>query len=323
MDVSGKGRALVTCDGSGIGRAAYAAFPRHGTAVMAVDRDAAAAEETVEGIRSAACTAVAVLADVSQSADAQAGVEAAVERFGRIDRFANNTPWACFLGLHNVLPRSIAQGGSAMVNTASVAGIIATPGAPVHAVSKHAVIGLIKAATGEVERHGPGHRGVPWTRRRGRDAAAGGAARPDGLTERNRAAQPTGRYSTPGGGCERCPVLLFGHRVKQTGAVRRRRRAQRDGPRTPSANARRVGSKSADPSHSHRRGLRRDSTEPDAGASQGRRPRQRQSRGPRPVRAFPGGTVQTLDLVDCRTLVRPLRLRQPVDQPGTWAMRRP
>src|ERR1700709_1910630 len=59
-----------------------------------------------------------------------------------------------FLGLRHVLPVMIKQGRGAVVNTASVAGLVATPGMPAYVASKHAVIGLTKTAAGEVAKMG-------------------------------------------------------------------------------------------------------------------------------------------------------------------------
>src|ERR1700690_2645627 len=59
-----------------------------------------------------------------------------------------------FLGLRHVLPVLLKQKSGAVVNTASVAGLVATPGMPAYVASKHAVIGLTKTAAGEVARQG-------------------------------------------------------------------------------------------------------------------------------------------------------------------------
>src|SRR6201996_3133908 len=59
-----------------------------------------------------------------------------------------------FLGLRHVLPVMLRQQHGAIVNTASVAGLVASPGMPAYVASKHAVIGLTKTAAGEVARSG-------------------------------------------------------------------------------------------------------------------------------------------------------------------------
>src|SRR4029079_12470253 len=65
-----------------------------------------------------------------------------------------------FLGLRHVLPVMIAQKSGAIVNTASVAGLVATPGMPAYVASKHAVIGLTKTAAGGDAHHGHPVHGV-------------------------------------------------------------------------------------------------------------------------------------------------------------------
>jgi NAD(P)-dependent dehydrogenase (short-subunit alcohol dehydrogenase family) len=177
MDFTGK-VALVTGGGNGIGRATSAAFARHGAKVVVVDRDAAGAEATAGIIRQNGGEAIAVTADVTKSHEVKAYVRAAIEKFGRIDCFFNNAgiegkvaPVAeydeavfdqviginvkgVFLGLRHVLPVMLKQKSGAVVNTASVAGLVATPGMSAYVASKHAVIGLTKAAAGEVARSG-------------------------------------------------------------------------------------------------------------------------------------------------------------------------
>src|SRR5215471_15879925 len=177
MDFTGK-VALVTGGGNGIGRATSVAFARSGAKVVVVDRDGAGAQATAGIIRQNGGDAVAITADVSKAADVKAYVKAAIDTYGRIDCFFNNAgiegklaPTAeyeeamfdavigvnvkgVFLGLRHVLPEMLRQGSGAVVNTASVAGLTATPGMPAYVASKHAVIGLTKTAAGEVARHG-------------------------------------------------------------------------------------------------------------------------------------------------------------------------
>jgi NAD(P)-dependent dehydrogenase (short-subunit alcohol dehydrogenase family) len=108
----------------------------------------------------------------------QAYVKAALDAYGVIDCFHNNAgivgsiaPTAeyeeatfdavmavnvkgVFLGLRYVLPVMLKQKRGAVVNMASVAGLVASPGMPAYVASKHAVIGLTKTAAGEVARAG-------------------------------------------------------------------------------------------------------------------------------------------------------------------------
>ena len=223
MDFTGK-VAVVTGGGNGIGRATSAAFARHGAKVVVVDRDAAGAQATAGIIRQNGGDAAAVTADVTKAADVKAYVTAAIETYGRIDCFFNNAgiegkvaPTAeyeeavfdavigvnlkgVFLGLRHVLPEMIRQGSGAVVNTASIAGLVGTPGMPAYVASKHAVIGLTKAAAGEVARHGirvnavcPGPVDTRMIHALEEQLAPGNAA---SVAERYQAAIPSGRYTT-------------------------------------------------------------------------------------------------------------------------------
>jgi NAD(P)-dependent dehydrogenase (short-subunit alcohol dehydrogenase family) len=177
MDFKGK-VALITGAGNGIGRAAAVGFARDGARVVVVDRDTAGGEGTIGIIRQQGGEALFVAADVTKSTDVQAYVKAALDKYGTIDCFHNNAgiegnvaPTAeydeamfdtvmgvnvkgVFLGLRHVLPVMLKQKRGAIVNTASVAGLVASPGMPAYVASKHAVIGLTKTAAGEVARSG-------------------------------------------------------------------------------------------------------------------------------------------------------------------------
>ena len=223
MDFSGK-VALVTGGGNGIGRAACVAFAKQGAKVVAVDRDGAAAEATAGIIRQNGGDAVAVTADVTKSADVKAYVKAAIDKYGRVDCFFNNAgiegkvaPTAeydeavfdqvigvnvkgVFLGMRHVLPEMIHQGSGAVVNTASVAGLVATPGMPAYVASKHAVIGLTKTAAGEVARLGirvnavcPGPVDTRMIHALEEQLSPGD---PASVNARYQAAIPSGRYTT-------------------------------------------------------------------------------------------------------------------------------
>lgn len=221
MDFKGK-VAVVTGGGNGIGRAACLGFARHGAKVVVVDRDA-------EGARAVAAEigrkdAIACVADVTRAADVQAYVKAALDAFGSIDCFHNNAGIegriaataeyeesvfdavigvnvkGVFLGLRHVLPVMIRQGRGAVVNTASIAGLIGTPGMPAYVASKHAVIGLTKVAAGEVGPLGvrvnavcPGPIDTRMIRDIEREVSPNN---PEGVEQRYTAGIPLRRYGT-------------------------------------------------------------------------------------------------------------------------------
>ncbi len=177
MDFKGK-VALITGAGNGIGRAVSIGFASRGAKVVVVDRDEAAGEATAGILRQQGGDALFVGADVTRSSDVQNYVKKALDAYGAIDCFHNNAGIegalgmtseydedmfdrvmsvnvkGVFLGLRHVLPVMIAQKRGAVVNTASVAGLVGSPGMPAYVASKHAVIGLTKVAAGEVARAG-------------------------------------------------------------------------------------------------------------------------------------------------------------------------
>ena len=82
--------ALITGAGSGIGRAAAILFAEEGASVVAADLTGDSVRETVESISAAGGHAVALTGDVTDSADAERMVGAAVESFGKLDLVVNS-----------------------------------------------------------------------------------------------------------------------------------------------------------------------------------------------------------------------------------------
>jgi len=170
--------ALITGGGGGIGRATALAFAKAGAKVVVVDSDAASGEATAGIIKQQGGEAKFIKADVTKSADVANYVSETLAAYGKIDCFFNNAGIegkvahtadydeamfdqvigvnvkGVFLGLRHVLPVLLKQKSGSVVNTASVAGLVATPGMPAYVASKHAVIGLTKTAAGEVAREG-------------------------------------------------------------------------------------------------------------------------------------------------------------------------
>ena len=223
MNFEGK-IALVTGGGDGIGRATALSFAEHGAKVVVVDLDGDSAERVAATIKQQGGQATAIAADVSKSADVSAYVKQVLDEYGRIDIFFNNAGIegriattaeydeevfdqvisvnlkGVFLGMRHVLPAMLEQGGGAIVNTASVAGLVGTPGMPAYCASKHAVIGMTKVAAGEVGRKGVRVNAVcPGPVDTRMIHSIEGQINPDdpaAVSARYQAAMPTGRYST-------------------------------------------------------------------------------------------------------------------------------
>ncbi len=177
MDFKGK-VAVITGAANGIGRATALAFGAHGASVVLVDRDAAGAKAAAGAIEQKGGKAISVAADVTKSADVAAYVKAAIDTYGRIDCFHNNAgiegklkplvevdeaEWdqiigvnvkGVYLGLKHVLPQMMKQKSGAVVNTASIAGLVGSPNMAAYVASKHAVIGITKTVSGEAAPHG-------------------------------------------------------------------------------------------------------------------------------------------------------------------------
>ncbi len=167
-------RAVVTGAGSGIGRATAVAMAGEGASVIAVDYDGAAAEACAQEIRQAQGECVAQQADVTDEQRVIDGVELCVEQYGRIDIYYANAGIggdlqpltsvsresmvevlsvnliAPMLAIKHAAPRMVAQGGGAIICTASVAALGANGAPVVYSASKAGVVSLVKGAAQEL-----------------------------------------------------------------------------------------------------------------------------------------------------------------------------
>lgn len=167
--------AFITGGGGGIGRATSLTMAREGATIAVADTDAALAEETAAAVRAAGAKAIVVTGDVTDEAQVKAMVDSVVAQLGRIDVAYNNAgishAYAGVSGLktHEIplavaekvldinvigvwlcmkyeIIQMLAQGGGAIVNTASIAGLVGLQTSSLYVASKHGVVGLTKTA---------------------------------------------------------------------------------------------------------------------------------------------------------------------------------
>lgn len=171
--------ALVTGGTSGIGRETGVLFAKAGAKVVVAGRREQQGQETVDLIRAAGRDSLFVKTDVSKASDVEALVQKTVERFGRLDVAFNNAGvegayapivrqseedfdrtlninlkgvWLC---LKYEIRQMLKQGnGGAIVNMASVLGLVGSAGISAYSASKHGVIGLTKTAALENAKKG-------------------------------------------------------------------------------------------------------------------------------------------------------------------------
>ena len=161
---------LITGGASGIGRAIAQVWSREGARVVVSDIDSRGGEETTALLREAGGDAIFVRSDARQADDARTLVEQTVEHYGRLDVACNNAGiggpaaltadypldgWAMvidinlsavFYGMRSQLGAMLKTGGGAIVNMASVLGVVSFATAPAYTAAKHGVIGLTQTA---------------------------------------------------------------------------------------------------------------------------------------------------------------------------------
>jgi len=160
--------ALVTGAASGIGRASALAFARAGAKTVVADVVVEGGEETVRMIKAAGGDALFVRTDVSKAAEVETLIQQVVETYGRLDYAHNNAGiegegaptadcteenwdriininlkgvWLC---MKYAIPQMLKHGGGAIVNTASVAGLVGVPGGSAYSAAKGGVVQLTR-----------------------------------------------------------------------------------------------------------------------------------------------------------------------------------
>jgi NAD(P)-dependent dehydrogenase (short-subunit alcohol dehydrogenase family) len=170
--------ALITGAAGGIGRASALIFAREGARVVLGDRAVEALAETAAQVAQQGGDAAFLLTDVTSRKDIAALVQLAITRHGRLDCAFNNAgipgamqpfaehtdeqydqvmdtnvrgAWMC---TQEEIKAMLPTGGGAIVNASSGLGMIAAPQVAAYVTSKHAVLGLTRAASLEYAREG-------------------------------------------------------------------------------------------------------------------------------------------------------------------------
>jgi NAD(P)-dependent dehydrogenase (short-subunit alcohol dehydrogenase family) len=170
--------ALVTGGTSGIGRTTAIAFAKEGAKVVVTGRREKEGAETIQLVKATGGESFFIKTDVSKEADVRMMVEKVLEAYGRLDYAFNNagieqvpTPLVeqteeafdqiininvkgVWLSMKYEIPQMLKNGGGAIVNMASVAGLIGFAGIPIYIASKHAVLGLTKSVALEYAKSG-------------------------------------------------------------------------------------------------------------------------------------------------------------------------
>jgi NAD(P)-dependent dehydrogenase (short-subunit alcohol dehydrogenase family) len=168
--------AIVTGASRGIGRATALRLARRGANVVTTARSAAPLDELAAAIAGAGGSCLPVPGDASDEHDVQRTIDEAIRAFKRIDILVNNAGIgilgplkdasvadfdqtmaanvrSVFLFSRAVITRMIAQGGGAIVNVASLAGIAAFPNTSLYNASKFAAVGMTRAMDRELREH--------------------------------------------------------------------------------------------------------------------------------------------------------------------------
>ncbi len=170
--------AIVTGGSSGIGQAACHLYAREGAKVVVSDIDETRGWETVRAIQDKKGEAVFVRTDVSNPRDCRVLVDSTLKTYGRLDVAFNNAGiggeanpvadysiegWqkviavnlsSVFYCMKYEIPAILRSGGGAIVNMASILGMVGFESSPAYVAAKHGIIGLTKTAALEYSKQG-------------------------------------------------------------------------------------------------------------------------------------------------------------------------
>lgn len=168
---------LITGATSGIGRETALQFAKAGAKVALAGRREQAGQQVVQEIRAAGGDAFFEQTDVTQEEQVEHLVHDTISRYGRLDIAFNNAGveygggitefteeayrqvfdinvLGVFLCLKHEIPAMLKMGGGSIINTSSILGHIAFPGASIYNASKHAVEGITKTVALEYAQQG-------------------------------------------------------------------------------------------------------------------------------------------------------------------------
>ncbi len=227
--LSGK-TAVITGAAAGFGKATALKFAGEGANLTLVDLNEQGLEKTKKTIEEKypACQTLLVTADVSDEAAVSEFVEITVQRFNSLDIIFNNAgiegyaapiadmPFdmfkrdlavnlhSVFLGMKYAIGYMKEHGGGAVINTASIGGLVALPGSCGYVATKHAILGLTKNAAAEYGKYGiranaicPGFVMTDLHARVLEGFSGGDPDEAKRIAGQNENATPMGRYGTP------------------------------------------------------------------------------------------------------------------------------
>ena len=216
---------VVTGAAGGIGKAACVRFSSEGAQVLAVDLPSTDLGAAVNAASQGPGECRSTTADVTVAAEVEGYIATAVDLFGGVDMLFNNAGiegqiaplvdydeerfdqvlevnvQGVWRAMKYVAPVMAERGGGVIVNTASVAGLLGTPGIIAYGASKHAVVGMTKTAAIELAPMGirvcavcpsPIETQMMRTLEKGR-----GGDDPEAVYEQLKATMPLGRYGEP------------------------------------------------------------------------------------------------------------------------------